>query len=82
MGATPEGRPERRDPLDEERDRARDTSEGTEPIPGTNPDEAAADDVPAHPSLGSPPRRDRSRPVFRSSQLQDGGDPEDGRLRG
>lgn len=87
---------ERRDPLEEEREKARQSAEGTQ-LPaerglGPGAGETPIADVTAegegdeavHPSLGAPPRRDESRPVFRSSQLQrdeDGG--EDGRpLRG
>lgn len=70
--------PDRRRPEEEERERAQ-QEEGS-PAVGR---EAAPDDVPAHPSLGAPPRRDRSRPVFRSSQL-DEGEQEEGKppLRG
>lgn len=98
MSAMPDRRPERRDPEEEERDRARRASEGTQlpsergmgPGAGETPvadvevdPEAAPDDVPSHPSLGSPPRRDQSRPVFRSSQLDEGGrDEEEPPLRG
>jgi hypothetical protein len=86
VAATPE-RPGRRDPLEEERERARGSAEGTQlpsergqgPGAGETPvadvevdPEAAPEDVPTHPSLGAPPRREESRPVFRSSQLQDG----------
>ena len=54
---------EQRDPLEEERARARETA----------PDQPETDhpDVPNHATLGAPARRDQSRPVFRSSQLQE-----------
>ncbi len=86
MAGNPD-RAERRDPLEEERTRAREGAEGTQlpserglgpgagetPVADVEVDEAepAAHDVPTHPSLGAPPRRDRSRPVFRDSQLKD-----------
>jgi hypothetical protein len=64
----------RRDPLKEGRERAREKGEGQELPDLVDPGDS--DDVPAHPNLGAPPRRDRSRPVFRSSQLEEGeGDP-------
>ena len=92
MSAMPDRRPERRNPEEEERDRARRAAEDTQlpserglgPGAGETPvadlgvdPEAAPDDVPSHPSLGTPPRRDRSRPVFRSSQLDEGEQAED-----
>ncbi|HZS14690.1 MAG TPA: hypothetical protein VFC09_08845 [Candidatus Dormibacteraeota bacterium] len=87
---------ERRDPLEEERERARQAAEGSQ-LPserglGGGAGETPVADVTAegdgdeavHPSLGSPPRREESRPTFRSSQLQHDEDkPRDGRpLRG
>ncbi len=73
---------DRRDPLEEERERARQSAEGTQlpaerglgPGAGETPiADVSADgegDEAVHPSLGAPPRREESRPVFRSSQLQ------------
>jgi hypothetical protein len=87
---------EPRDPLEEERVRARQKAEGTQ-LPaerglGPGAGETPVADVTAegdgdeatHPSLGAPPRREQSRPVFRSSQLQEGeeGSPEAPPLRG
>lgn len=73
---------QRRDPLEEERERARHSAEGTQ-LPserglGPGAGETPVADVTAegtgdeavHPSLGAPPRRDESRPLYRSSQLQ------------
>jgi hypothetical protein len=89
--------PERRLPEEEERERARSgAAEGTQlpseqgqgpgagetPIADVEVERDATDDVPTHPSLGSPPRRDESRPVYRSSQLQEGEEYEDSELRG
>lgn len=85
MAATPERR-ERREPLEEERERARQAAEGSQlpserglgsgagetPVADMEVDEDSSDDVPSHPSLGAPPRREESRPVYRSSQLQEG----------
>lgn len=85
---------DRRDPLEEERERARQGTEGTQ-LPserglGPGAGETPVADVEAegegdeavHPSLGAPPRRDESRPVFRSSQLQGEDDDPDRPLRG
>jgi hypothetical protein len=70
--------PERRerDPLEEERQRARQDTEGTQlpserglgpgagetPVADVEVDPEETDDVPSHPSLGSPPRREEPRP--------------------
>jgi len=85
---------QRRDPLEEERERARESAEGTQ-LPaerglGPGAGETLIAEVEAegegdeavHPSLGAPPRRDESRPVFRSSQLQKDGEDGDRPLRG
>jgi hypothetical protein len=60
-----------RDPLDEARVRAREQpKENRSPVEGEEvTTEGDGDDATA-PSLGAPPRRDESRPLFRSSQLQ------------
>lgn len=80
MAASPERR-ERREPLEEEREKAR--SGATERV---HTDGAARggekDAIPNHPSLGAPPRRDKSRPVFRDSQLEEGDDYQERPLRG
>jgi hypothetical protein len=74
QSATVAANPDRdhRDPLADERERARQAPDGAEV---TDPGDG---DAASHTSLGSPPRRDESRPVFRSSQLQQDEDkPED-----
>jgi hypothetical protein len=53
-----------RDPLEDERSRARESAADDAVTAEGEGDEAV------HPSLGAPPRRDESRPVFRGSQLQ------------
>jgi hypothetical protein len=70
VAATPERRV-RREPLEEEREKARQAAEGSQlpsesgqgpgagetPVADVEVDQDATDDVPSHPSLGKPPRR-------------------------